>query len=237
MEILDLRSTQSIQGSRDLLRILNDEKRITDILDSGIFAGDNNENLKKDLTWRAQYVGQGLDFWELAKADLPWQISEGSHLNMNGPSEGVRTTELENVSQSLAMHAFFKDSYIARNPFRSFHRDDAYLVCIDELTVLEEIFTKKLDFFQRLKEDCKSLEDQDVEAGKPPENKDGESPFDRIAFAEHMMEESIAQLKRLNTDLRDSLNSNKAIFVFTGVTVIFLPLSFFTSYFGMNFKA
>jgi Mg2+ and Co2+ transporter CorA len=29
-------------------------------------------------------------------------------------------------------------------------------------------------------------------------------------------------------------NKNKAIFVFTGVTIIFLPLSFFTSYFGMN---
>ena len=27
---------------------------------------------------------------------------------------------------------------------------------------------------------------------------------------------------------------NKAIFVFTGVTIIFLPLSFFASYFGMD---
>ena len=29
---------------------------------------------------------------------------------------------------------------------------------------------------------------------------------------------------------------NKAIFVFTGFTIVFLPLSFFTSYFGMNLK-
>lgn len=29
---------------------------------------------------------------------------------------------------------------------------------------------------------------------------------------------------------------NNAIFVFTGVTIIFLPLSFFTSYYGMNVK-
>lgn len=29
---------------------------------------------------------------------------------------------------------------------------------------------------------------------------------------------------------------NKAILVFTGVTIIFLPLSFFTGYFGMNIQ-
>ena len=31
-------------------------------------------------------------------------------------------------------------------------------------------------------------------------------------------------------------SNNKAILVFTIVTIIFLPLSFFTSYFGMNLK-
>ncbi len=29
-------------------------------------------------------------------------------------------------------------------------------------------------------------------------------------------------------------NQNKAVFIFTAVTIVFLPLSFFTSYFGMN---
>ena len=29
-------------------------------------------------------------------------------------------------------------------------------------------------------------------------------------------------------------SQNKAIFIFTGVTIVFLPLSFFSSYFGMN---
>ena len=35
--------------------------------------------------------------------------------------------------------------------------------------------------------------------------------------------------------IRNDTN-NKAILVFTIVTIIFLPLSFFTSYFGMNLK-
>ncbi|KAB5566742.1 hypothetical protein GE09DRAFT_745718 [Coniochaeta sp. 2T2.1] len=372
VETFDLRSTRSVQDSRDLLRILKEDRRVSDVLDRGVFTGNNSEKLKKDVTWRAQYVGQGMDFWELAKADLPWHIAEGSYLNMNGPSEGIRTTKLEKSTQSLTRHSFFKDAHIARNPFRCFHRSDgflltmspaagvdylnanlplyldmspeelcqesfasataqiflefsetgtrtwfrktvewflvylitevavtphnirqgysvpslmdaydsivhelkerrydrwqrnetinlvrAYLICLDELTVLEGIFSKKLDFFKRLRKDCDTfpqLQGSDV-LGNPPDNKQGETPADRIAFAEHMMEESSAQCKRLAADLRESLNTlfqlrsieqnelaimadtqNKAIFVFTAVTIVFLPLSFFTSYFGMNLE-
>jgi hypothetical protein len=85
----------------------------------------------------------------------------------------------------------------------------AYLVCIDELTVLGEIFSKKLDFFQRLRKDCDSFELQDNGAHNPPDNQDRETPSDRISFAEHMMEESSTQCKRLNADLRESLNTVK----------------------------
>ncbi len=127
-ETFDLRSTQSVQASRDLLRMLKDEKQINDVLDRSVFAGMNDERLKKDIKWRAQYVGQPVEFWELAKADLPWQISEGSHLNMNGPAEGLRGTKLEKATQALCRHGFFRDSHITRNPFRCFHRADGFLL-------------------------------------------------------------------------------------------------------------
>jgi hypothetical protein len=83
----------------------------------------------------------------------------------------------------------------------------AYLVCIDELAVLGEIFSKKLEFFQRLRKDYESFELQDNAANNPPDCQDGETPSERIAFAEHMMEESSTQCKRLNADLRASLNT------------------------------
>ena len=124
VETFDLRNARFIQDSRDLLRILKTENKISDVLDRGVFAGYTNEKLKRDVTWRAQYVSQSVEFWELAKADLPWQIADGSHLNMNGPSEGIRTTKLEKDTQSLARHVFFKDACIARSPFRCFHRND-----------------------------------------------------------------------------------------------------------------
>lgn len=127
-ETFDLRSTHWVQDSRDLLRMLKDEEKISDVLDRSVFTGMNDERLKKDIKWRAQYVGQPVGFWDLAKADLPWQISEGSHLNMNGPSEGLRGTKLQKVTQALCRHSFFQDSHIARNPFRCFHRDDGFLL-------------------------------------------------------------------------------------------------------------
>ncbi|KAL1837287.1 hypothetical protein VTJ49DRAFT_4053 [Mycothermus thermophilus] len=373
-EAFDLRSTTWVQDSRDLLRMLKDNQEFNEVLDRSVFAGMNDERLVKDLRWRAAYVGQPLGFWDLAKADLPWQISEGSHLNMNGPSEGLRGTKLEKVTQALSRHNFFKDAHIARNPFRTFHRADgflltmspaagvdylntnlpyylelgqkdlaeenfasataqifrefaetgtdswfrkttewflvylitevgatphnirqgysvpslmdaydsivhelkerrydrwqrnetialvrAYLVCLDELNVLKEIFAKKLDFFQRLRKDCERMPElQSAEAGgqaNPPDNPQGEAPLDRISFVEHQMKESMEQCDQLGADLRESLNSlfqlrsieqnelaimadnqNKAIFVFTAVTIVFLPLSFFTSYFGMNLR-
>lgn len=88
----------------------------------------------------------------------------------------------------------------------------AYLICLDELTVLDGIFSKKLDFFRRLRKDCDvfpELQGPGV-PGNPPDNAEGETPSDRIAFAEHMMEESSAQCKRLGADLRESLNTVRA---------------------------
>ena len=80
----------------------------------------------------------------------------------------------------------------------------AYLVCLDELTVLRDIFSKKLNFFQRLREDCDNFpEPQDNLASEIPHDVNKE----RIEFAEHMMEESSSQCKQLGADLRESLNS------------------------------
>lgn len=83
----------------------------------------------------------------------------------------------------------------------------AYLVCIDELNILGEIFTKKLDFFRRLQKDCDNLNLQGNVLDGPLHNENGETPSDRIAFAQNIMEESRDQCKRLNDDLRESLNS------------------------------
>ncbi|EAT88315.2 hypothetical protein SNOG_04555 [Parastagonospora nodorum SN15] len=304
LEQFDLRSTRSIQDSRDILRILKSVPQVTSKIDAQVFDGDNNDNLVKDVTWRAQYVGKsflltmspaaGVDYLNANMQHYlhtpPEELKEDnfascvSHIYREFSETGTDTwrrknaewflvylvTELgttpHNIRQGYSVPSLM-DAYDAivhelkERRYDRWQRNEtinlvrAYLVCIDELTVLGEIFSKKLDFFRRLQKDCDHFEELDNDAGLPPDNDNGETTSERIGFAEHIMEESTATCKRLTADLRDSLNSlfqlrsieqnelaiiadtqHKAIFVFTGFTIVFLPLSFFTSYFGMNLK-
>lgn len=68
----------------------------------------------------------------------------------------------------------------------------------------------------------------------------GKSSYTPIPTIE-LINEINLQLFQLRTIEQNELaiiaeSNNKAILVFTVVTIIFLPLSFFTSYFGMNLK-
>lgn len=71
---------------------------------------------------------------------------------------------------------------------------------------------------------------------------DAKSSLDMVCFLVHHTKVSLPneiQLFQIRTIEQnqiaiDSEINNKAILVFTIVTIIFLPLSFFTSYFGMN---
>ena len=101
--------------------------------------------------------------------------------------------------------------------------------------------------------DFKKFESDDLKARKLPDNPNGETAGDRLTFAHTSVKAQHDCIERLLIDAKGSMNAlfqlrsieqnelaivsdsqNKAIMVFTGVTIIFLPLSFFTSYYGMN---
>ncbi|KAH0565257.1 hypothetical protein GP486_001354 [Trichoglossum hirsutum] len=130
-----------------------------------------------------------------------------------------------------------------------------YLTCIDELTVVSLILGTKLQMFEGLLQDCKALEEEDSERGNAPDNPSGKTAAERVMWAIQHVRNQHDACKRLSMELELAMNAlfqlrsieqnelaivadsqNKAILVFTGVTIIFLPLSFFTSYFGMNLK-
>lgn len=128
-----------------------------------------------------------------------------------------------------------------------------YLNCIDEVTTIRLITHKKLDLFTVLLQDVNKFEAEDLRMGLQPDNPDGESASERLTWAIGLVKAQAECFDRLLIDLRQSMDAlfqlrsieqnelaivsdaqNKAILVFTGVTIVFLPLSFFTSYYGMN---
>ena len=104
-----------------------------------------------------------------------------------------------------------------------------------------------------MQQDIKKFEAEDIRAGKIPDNADAETASDRLTWAIGLVKSQADCWDRLLIDLKQSMDAlfqlrsieqnemaivsdsqNKAILVFTGVTIVFLPLSFFTSYYGMN---
>lgn len=124
IEKLDFRHRRDIEDSNNLLSVIRLDKELRRVLDRGVWVGDKNGTLKDDVEKRAGHTDKTADFCELAESDLPRSICEGSSLNVNVPAGGTGTTDVDRTKHSLASRPAFEDAFLARNPFRTFHRND-----------------------------------------------------------------------------------------------------------------
>ncbi|KAL8839581.1 MAG: hypothetical protein Q9170_001685 [Blastenia crenularia] len=128
-----------------------------------------------------------------------------------------------------------------------------YLACIDELTTIKLICQRQVELFKGMQQDVRKFETEDNRARRLPDNPNGESMHERVKWALSFVKARHESFEKLLIDTRQSMEAlfqlrsieqnelaivsdsqNKAILIFTGVTIVFLPLSFFTSYYGMN---
>ena len=369
-EVLNFRHRDNFQEMRDVWTLLHQRTELGEALNESTWKGDQNASLHHDVDWRADHLAMEPTFWNLVDSDMPWQLSEGVALGSQGPKDGLRPVVRHVDRQTLAQHSLYRNAQLVRNPFRTFHRGDGFLLtlspmagvnyldknfsrhlseptdamfenddasaighvfqafaengtntwhrrttewllvyiltevgttphnfrqgcnfpsfetayqsiindlkrrryekwepkktidlvrdylnCIDEVTTIKLITHKTLDLFKVLQHDIKKFEAEDIRKGLIPDNADGESSLDRLSWAIKMTSGQAQTFDRLLGDLRASMDAlfqlrsieqnelaiisdsqNKAIFVFTGVTIVFLPLSFFTSYYGMNLQ-
>ncbi|KAL8823570.1 MAG: hypothetical protein Q9191_005733, partial [Dirinaria sp. TL-2023a] len=367
-EILNFRGQDNVQEMRDVYLLLKDLDGLDEQLEEHIWDGDKNSSFQSDVTWRAGHLGVSANYWTMAASDMPWQLSEGMTLGSQGPMEGLKPIGRHIERQLLSSHPFYAKSQLVRNPFRTFHRGDGFLLtlspmagvnyldknlsqylsepldamfdnddasavghvfqafaekgtrtwhrrttewflvylltevgctphsirqgfnappmenaysvvvqdlkrrrfepwvrnetvklvrdylnCVDELTTIRVILQSKVNLFQALLTDMKKFEMEDLKLCRKPDNPDGETASDRINFALSNVKSQHECMEKILIDAKSSMNAlfqlrsieqnelaivsdsqNKAIIVFTGVTIIFLPLSFFTSYYGMN---
>jgi hypothetical protein len=82
---------------------------------------------KADLKWRANHVGETINFWNMVRADLPNPLSEkflGQGSNQN--ERGALPTS--NDLQALADHPSYNNSLLMTSRLRCFQRSDGYML-------------------------------------------------------------------------------------------------------------
>jgi len=130
-EVLNLRSGAKFRNARDACVLLRNMKSVTERLNETAVEEINDEMIINDIDWRADHVGAPNGFWELAQADMAWQLSEGVGVGMGGPHSGLKPIGRHVDQQILSRHPFYRRSQIVISTFRCFHRrDGTSLVCL-----------------------------------------------------------------------------------------------------------
>ncbi|KAL8681596.1 MAG: hypothetical protein Q9224_006841 [Gallowayella concinna] len=132
-----------------------------------------------------------------------------------------------------------------------------YAACMNEISYLHEASEQGSKNLKALREYWSTIQNQTHSEPRnvAKEGKPGRKLSETLQQNMNLIQSNNEALPRLLTDLKSSLDvlfqlrtieqnelaiiaesNSRAILVFTCVTIIFLPLSFFTSYFGMNLK-
>ncbi|KXS95182.1 hypothetical protein AC578_6596 [Pseudocercospora eumusae] len=144
--------------------------------------------------------------------------------------------------------------------FQPWKRDETvklvkeFISCLDELKLLSLSCRRKLKFFEGLQKDLKNHETEDQKRRRlPVNNATADTALQRAQWATSVLKDERDSLDYLYEDVTQALSAlfqlrsieqndraiatevqNRAILIFTSVTVIFMPISVFTSYYGMN---
>ena len=147
-EVLNFRHRDSSQEMRDVYLLLHKMEELHEDLNESTWKADQNASLRSDIDWRADHLALAPTYWTLVSSDMPWQLSEGLALGTGGaPKDGLRRIDREIDKQILSSHPFYKESHLVRNPFRTFHRSDGFLLTLSPMAginYLDKNFNKHL---------------------------------------------------------------------------------------------
>ncbi|KAL9006684.1 MAG: hypothetical protein Q9188_000558 [Gyalolechia gomerana] len=232
------------------------DKKLSKHLSEPVHAMFDNENTSALRYVFAAFADQGTSTWHRRTVDwfLTYLITEVG-VTPHAQRQGFNAPDLE-----LAYQAVIQDLKRRRHaPWRKNEtvklvRD--YLACIDELTIIKLICQRQVELFKGMQQDVRKFENEDNRERRLPDNPNGESMRERVKWALTMVKGRHDSIERLLIDAKQSMEAlfqlrsieqnelaivndsqNKAILIFTGVTIVFLPLSFFTSYYGMNLSS
>ncbi|KAL9125665.1 MAG: hypothetical protein Q9217_005160 [Psora testacea] len=147
VEIFNFRHRDNFQEMRDVYLLLRDRQELQHNLDESTWKCDQNASLHHDVDWRADHLATEPTFWNLVGSDMPWQLSEGLSMGSFTPKDGLKPVGRHIEKQALSMHPFYQDAHLVRDPFRTFHRGDGFLLTLSPMAginYLDKNFSKYL---------------------------------------------------------------------------------------------
>ena len=232
------------------------DKKLSQHLSEPVNAIFDNENASAPGYVFAAFADQGTSTWHRRTVEwfLTYLITEVG-VTPHPLRQGYNAPSIDTAYQSVIQD-------LKRRRHAPWRKDETvklvrdYLSCVDELTTVKLIYSKKYDLFKGMQQDVRKFETEDNRGKRMPDNPLGESAPERVKWALTMVKDQHDCYERLLIDTKQSMEAlfqlrsieqnelaivsdsqNKAILIFTGVTIVFLPLSFFTSYYGMNLSS
>lgn len=132
-EVLNFRGKENFQEMRDVYLLLKSLPGFEDQLEKHIWDGEGNSSFQSDVEWRSGHLDLKASYWNMTASDMPWQLSEGITMGSQGPTEGLKPIGRHIEKQSLSAHPFFTGAQLVRNPFRTFHRGDGFLLSLSPM--------------------------------------------------------------------------------------------------------
>ena len=132
-EMLNFRHRDNFQEMRDVYLMLHNDRDLDDDLDESTWKADQNASLHSDINWRADHLAVEPSFWNLVSSDMPWQLSEGLAMGAQGPRDGLRPITRHVDRQTISSHPFYQNVQLVRDPFRTFHRADGFLLTLSPM--------------------------------------------------------------------------------------------------------
>ena len=146
-EVFNFVNRDYFQEMRDVYLLLADRKELQDDLNASTWKADQNSSLHQDVNWRAGHLATNSSFWNLVSSDMPWQLSEGLSMGSLGPKDGLTPVGRHVDKQMLSLFPFYENAHLVRDPFRTFHRGDGFLLTLSPMAginYLDKHFSKYL---------------------------------------------------------------------------------------------
>lgn len=120
-EVLNFCDRQYLKDRVNVFQILRNFTHLTEKLDFENWRHAQSDILQYDLEWRSNFYGRKLSFWDLARSDLPSQLTEGRYddfefIDVSSPSAVDH--------QILRRHAAYEDAVLVRDSVQTLRRGD-----------------------------------------------------------------------------------------------------------------